>query len=155
MKKWMDCFEEYVIAVFICAMVLFETANAVLHVTGSEAVGLPQEFAVYFYVWIAFLSMSFCAKKGCDIAVTMISDHYSKSVKNILKMVCNLINIAVSVCLLVGAVGFLADTAAEGTLSKLAQIPMIYVNAAAVVGFGLCVVRNIQALNRIVKSTKA
>ena len=63
MKKWMDCFEEYVIAVFICAMVLFETANAVLHVTGSEAVGLPQEFAVYFYVWIAFLSMSFCAKK--------------------------------------------------------------------------------------------
>lgn len=155
MKRYIDCFEEYVIAVFICGMVLFETANAVLHVIGSETVGLPQEFAVYCYVWIAFLSISFCAKKGCDIAVTMFTDHYSKSAQNILKLVCNLINIAVSVCLLVGAVGFLANTVAEGTLSKIAQIPMVYVNVAAVVGFFLCTLRNLQGLNCVIKSTKA
>jgi TRAP-type C4-dicarboxylate transport system permease small subunit len=151
MKKLMDCFEEYAIAVLICAMVLLEAANAMLHVLGSDALGLPQELAIYCYVWIAFLSASFCAKKGCDIAVTMISDRYGKAAQRPLHIVCNVINLALSICLLIGAVGFVANTAAAGTLAQLSQIPMVVVYVSAVVGYALCTLRNVQALVRSIQ----
>ena len=55
MKKVLDQLEEHLIAVLICAMVVFETVNAVFHAAGAAQTGLPEELAIYCYIWIAFL----------------------------------------------------------------------------------------------------
>ena len=112
MKKVLDQLEEHLIAVLICAMVVFETVNAVFHAAGAAQTGLPEELAIYCYIWIAFLSAAFCAKKGCDVAVNMLSDRYSANVRHLVKIVCAVINLAMSVCLLMGAFQFVTATAA-------------------------------------------
>lgn len=146
MKKVLDQLEERLIAVLICAMVVFETVNAVFHAAGAAQTGLPEELAIYCYIWIAFLSAAFCAKKGCDVAVNMLSDRYSANVRHLVKIVCAVINLAMSVCLLVGAFQFVTATAATGNVGKLSGIPMVIVYAASVIGYLLCVFRNAQSL---------
>lgn len=146
MKKLTDNLEETLIAILICAMIVFETANAVLHAAGSEAVGIPQEIAIDCYIWIAFLSAAFCAKKGCDVAVTMLSDRYGASGVKIVKMICRIVNLLVSICLLIGAIIFLGNTAAAGECGKLTGIPLTIIYASSVVGYLLCTIRNIQSV---------
>lgn len=154
MKKVLDQLEEHLIAVLICAMVVFETVNAVLHAAGAAQTGLPEELAIYCYIWIAFLSAAFCAKKGCDVAVNMLSDRYSANVRHLVKIVCAVINLAMSVCLLVGAFQFVTATAAAGNVGKLSGIPMVIVYAASVIGYLLCVFRNAQSLISTIRQPK-
>lgn len=154
MKKVLDQLEEHLIAVLICAMVVFETVNAVFHAAGAAQTGLPEELAIYCYIWIAFLSAAFCAKKGCDVAVNMLSDRYSANVRHLVKIVCAVINLAMSVCLLVGAFQFVTATAATGNVGKLSGIPMVIVYAASVIGYLLCVFRNAQSLISTIRQPK-
>lgn len=154
MKKVLDQLEEHLIAVLICAMVVFETVNAVFHAAGAAQTGLPEELAIYCYIWIAFLSAAFCAKKGCDVAVNMLSDRYSANVRHLVKIVCAVINLAMSVCLLVGAFQFVTATAAAGNVGKLSGIPMVIVYAASVIGYLLCVFRNAQSLISMIRQPK-
>jgi len=154
MKKVLDQLEEHLIAVLICAMVVFETVNAVFHAAGAAQTGLPEELAIYCYIWIAFLSAAFCAKKGCDVAVNMLSDRYSANVRHLVKIVCAVINLAMSVCLLVGAFQFVTATAAAGNVGKLSGIPMVIVYAASVIGYLLCVFRNAQSLISTIRQPK-
>lgn len=155
MKKFIENLEEYVIAVLICGMVIFEAINALLHVAGAASVGLPQELAIYCYVWIAFLSGAFCAKKGCDVAVTMLSAKYGEGIQHGLKIAAGIINVALSACLLIGAFGFVSATAAAGEAGKLTNIPLVAVYAASVVGYALGLVRNVQVLMGALKPTTA
>ena len=154
MKKVLDQLEEHLIAVLICAMVVFETVNAVFHAAGAAQTGLPEELAIYCYIWIAFLSAAFCAKKGCDVAVNMLSDRYSANVRHLVKIVCAVINLAMSVCLLVGAFQFVTATAATGNVGKLSGIPMVIVYTASVIGYLLCVFRNAQSLISTIRQPK-
>lgn len=154
MKKVLDQLEEHLIAVLICAMVVFETVNAVFHAAGAAQTGLPEELAIYCYIWIAFLSAAFCAKKGCDVAVNMLSDCYSANVRHLVKIVCAVINLAMSVCLLMGAFQFVTATAAAGNVGKLSGIPMVIVYAASVIGYLLCVFRNAQSLISTIRQPK-
>ena len=154
MKKVLDQLEEHLIAVLICAMVVFETVNAVFHAAGAAQTGLPEELAIYCYIWIAFLSAAFCAKKGCDVAVNMLSDRYSANVRHLVKIVCAVINLAMSVCLLMGAFQFVTATAAAGNVGKLSGIPMVIVYAASVIGYLLCVFRNAQRLISTIRQPK-
>lgn len=142
MKKIVDSFEEYLIAFLICGMILFEAANALCNVLGLSFAGLPEELAIYCYIWIAFLSASFCAKKGCDVAVTMLSDKYGAGLRKGLRLVNSMINLFLSGCMLVGAVGFVSQTAAAGDVGKLSGIPLVVVYGASVVGYLLCTLRN-------------
>ena len=155
MKKYIDNLEEYIIAVLICGMVVLEAANALLHVAGAASVGLPQELAIYCYVWIAFLSGAFCAKKGCDVAVTMLSAKYGAGARRVLCIVNGAINVFLSLLLLVGAVVFVSRSAAAGEAGKLSQIPLVIVYAASVVGYALCLCRNVQSLLGAVKAPAA
>lgn len=154
-KKFVDNFEEYVIAVLICGMILFEAVNALLGAVGAAAHGLPQELAIYCYVWIAFLASSFCAKKGCDVTVGMLADKYSAGVKRVLNIVCIVLNLFVYACLFIGALGFVAATAAEGSAGKLTGLPLVVVYVSSILGFGLCLVRNVQKLIPALKAPEA
>lgn len=155
MKKFVDNFEEYAIAVFICGMIVFEAVNALLGAFGAELHGIPEEFAVYCYVWVVFLSAAFCAKKGCDIAVTMLSDKYGPAAQRPLALINGVINTALSICLLIGAFGLVARVSAEGTAGKLSGFPMAPVYISSILGYILCVVRNIQRLAVSAKSPAA
>lgn len=155
MKKFVDNFEEYVIAILICGMIVFEAVNAVLGAFGVGIHGIPEEFAIYCYVWVVFLSAAFCAKKGCDIAVTMLSDKYGPTAQRPLKLVNGVINTLLSACLLIGAVGLVARTAEGGVVGKLSGFPMVPVYVSSILGYALCVVRNVQRLITMAKAPAA
>lgn len=154
MKKIIDSFEEYVIAFLICGMIVFEAANALCNVLGVAIAGLPEELAIYCYIWIAFLSASFCAKKGCDVVVNILSNKYSDGIKKVLHLVNNALNLFLSVCLFIGAVGFVGQTAASGAVGKLSGIPLTIIYFAPVVGYLLCTVRNAVNVTASVKALK-
>jgi TRAP-type C4-dicarboxylate transport system permease small subunit len=151
MKKFVDHFEEYVIAVLICGMIVFEAINAFMGAFGAAAHGIPEEFALYCYVWLVFLSAAFCAKKGCDVTVSMLVEKYGVGLQRTLKIINNVINIVLNACLLVGAFGLVARTAEAGTVGKLSGFPMVIVYVSSILGFALCVVRNIQKLAVTIK----
>lgn len=154
MKKIIDSMEEYLIAVLICGMVIFEAINALCHVLGLASVGLPEELAIYCYIWIAFLSAAFCAKKSCDVAVNMISDKYNDGIKKVLRIINAIINLVLSICLFIGAVGFVGQTAAAGSVGTMSGVPLVAVYIASVVGYLLCTVRNAANVAAGIKALK-
>lgn len=155
MKKFIDNLEEYIIAVLICGMIAFEAFNALLGAFGAGIHGIPEEFAIYCYVWIAFLSAAFCAKRGCDVAVTMLSEKYGPAAQRPLALVNGAINTLLSVCLLIGAFGLVARTAADGTAGKLSGFPLTPVYISSIAGYALCLVRNVQRLITTAKAPAA
>jgi len=46
--------------------------------------GIPEELAVFSYIWICFLYTSYSTKKGCHVIVAVLSVKYSQKVQKAL-----------------------------------------------------------------------
>lgn len=137
--------EEHVIAVGIIIMILMEAFNALTRHLIPVVGEIPEEIAVFAYIWVCFLCASFCVKKGSNIVVDMIAAKYPSNIKRVLKALQYILDILVYGAFLYGAFIFVADTMAGGARG-LTGIPLWIIYLAPVVGFGLCIIRNIQLL---------
>jgi TRAP-type C4-dicarboxylate transport system permease small subunit len=146
MSKKLDQFEEYAIAVCIVLVAILQTFNAICKILNLGIAGIPEEIGKFLYVYICFFSMAFCAKKGCNVAVQMISDKYGANAQKPLAVIRYIADIIIAIILFYGAIGYETSVIAEGTVGKVSGIPMSIVGLAAIVGCALCLIRNLQGL---------
>lgn len=155
MKRFVNYFEEYMIAAFIIAMAVLQTMNAVFRVFGIGIDGFLEELGKYAYVYVCFLSMAFCAKKGSNVAVRMISDKYKGGIQKILVPVRYVIDIVIAAIFLWGSIQYETAAATAGEIGKMTGIPLVVIYAAPIIGYLLCLIRNIQGVTAELKQSKA
>ena len=145
-KKIDNHFEEYTLAVLIILMTIGEVVNAIFSISNSSLAGLPEEISIFFYVWICFLSVSYCAKHGCDVVVNMLSSKYNKTIQKLLILFQYIVGMIISMAFLYGSIIFVKETYLSGLAGEISKIPLYIVYMAPVIGYFCCVIRNIQAI---------
>lgn len=72
MKKLIDNFEEFFLAILLPCMCIIVFANTVGRYTGTFAIDWAEESARYMMIWLVFLGISAAAKKNAHFAVGVI-----------------------------------------------------------------------------------
>lgn len=142
--------EENVIAVGIIIMILMEAVNAITRNFIPVVGKIPEEIAIFAYIWVCFLCASFCIKKGSNIVVDVIKGKYPPKMQRFLKLAQYIVDIIVYAAFLYGAFLFVAETMAGGKRG-LTGIPLWIIYLAPVAGFALCIIRNVQLLMQMIK----
>ena len=142
-KKFLDTIEENFIAAGIIVMVIMETINAICRNLIPTAGGIPEEIAIFVYIWVCFFCAAFCAKTGCNVVVDLMSGKFSKNIQRYLKLFEYVIDGILSVLFLIGAVTFVNSTWVGGSVG-VTGIPHWIIYTAPIIGFSLNIFRNIQ-----------
>lgn len=151
-NDFFDKLEENVIAVGIIIMVIMETLNVICSKFLPSFAGIPEELAIFSYIWVCFLCTSFCTKKGCNIVVDVLSARYNKKIQQYLKLLQYIVDAVLGVLFVYGSILFVTHTKAAGKIG-LTGIPLWIIYIAPIAGFGLSILRNIQMILKISKKT--
>ena len=152
-NKFFSKLEENVIAVGSIIMVIMETLNVVCRIISPSLTGVPEEIAVFAYIFVCFLCASYCTKKGENIVVDVLTMKYNKNIQNNLKVIESIVDTLISVLFLYGSVLVVKNTYIAGDLG-ITGIPLWIIYTAPIFGFGLNTLRNIQNIVIEVKRRK-
>ncbi len=72
MKKLLNSFEEFFLAILLPAMVIIVFANTIGRYTGWFSLDWAEESARYMMIWLVFLGISAAAKKNAHFAVGVL-----------------------------------------------------------------------------------
>ena len=150
-KKLLKGLEEYVIAVGIIIMFLMEALNVICRFLIPSWTGIPEELSIFAYIWVCFFCASYCTKRGANIIVDALTSRYSEKVKHILFAVQYVLDGILSILFIYGAILFVSNTKAAGSVGKTG-IPLWIIYLAPLVGFGLNLFRDVQMFLKAVKS---
>jgi TRAP-type C4-dicarboxylate transport system permease small subunit len=146
--KWLDdYFEETILVILLVVISFVMLAQIVARYIFNNSMSWPEEFCRYCYVWTVFLSVSFTIARRNMLRVTVVMDLLPAKVQNTIRILCDLIMLAVFWVLFrhaVTVVGHIKNVTHE--ISSAMRIPMWLVYMSVLVGFALSLLRTIQAL---------
>lgn len=148
MKKIFSNFEENIIAVGIIIMVVMETINVLCNKLMPQFSGIPQEIAIFVYIWVCFFCASYCTKKGANIIVDFITQKYNKKIQNLLHIVEYISDTILTLLFLYGSIIFIIATKENGAKAKYIGIPLWIIYLAPAFGFGFNLFRDLQLIVR-------
>lgn len=103
-----------------------------------------EELARYLFVWQCWLGISYSAKKGTHLRITVIHKLFGKTGRDVLEMLILLVWMGFCVYLMYRGFELTAMTARYGQVSTAMRLPMQYCYAAIPVGAGLMLIRLIE-----------
>lgn len=143
--------EENVIAVGIIIMFLMETVNVIFKILIPKWKGVPEELAIFAYIWVCFFCASYCTKRGANIIVDALTAKYPEKLKKILFTFQYMVDAVLTALFIYGSVLFVIHTKAAGE-TGVTGIPKWIIYLAPLAGFGLNLVRDIQMFVKALKS---
>lgn len=97
-----------------------------------------EEFARYAFIWIIMLGASICTKDGSHATVTLLNDHLSGKLKDVHRIVIELL--VLTACIVLLRYGFTMISVSSRSRTPTLGIPTSMVYAALPVGcFGMIV----------------
>lgn len=140
--RWLDAhFEEAVLTFILYIMVAVMGYQVVMRYLFNNSVVWSEELTRYLFVWSAFVSIGFCIKKRSSIKIDQIVQLMPPVIQKVILLMTKVISLLFFAYLLRYSFNVVQATIKSGQLSPALQMPMYFVHLAAVVGFGLAVVR--------------
>lgn len=145
--KWLDDhFEEYLLVILLVLIACIMMLQIVMRYVFSSSLSWAEEFTRYCFVWSVFISISFSIKKGSMLKIDAVTALMPKKVQAVLGITVDFVVLAFFVLLLVNSQQVIERLISSGQTSPAMGLPMVYVYAAAIVGFTLSVIRSIQSI---------
>lgn len=125
----------------LCGMVLIMIIQVFCRYVLGMSLSWSEEITRYFFVWSAFMSISFCTKLAINIRIDLIINRLSARGKALVKLFNLTVEFAFFAYLLPYAYRYLASTIESGQVSPACGIPMYWVQSAPLICFALCLLR--------------
>jgi TRAP-type C4-dicarboxylate transport system permease small subunit len=146
--KWLDEYiEESLLVILLVLISVVMMAQVFARYVLNDSMSWPEEFCRYCYVWSVFLSVSFTIKKRSMLRVGVVMDLFPAKIQNSVKILCDLVMLALFVVFFqhsFAVVGNIKNVTRE--ISSAMRAPMWIVYCCTIIGFGLSVIRTLQAL---------
>ena len=146
--RWLDeNFEEVILVVLLVVISFVMLAQIIARYVFNNSMTWPEEFCRYCYIWTVFLSLGYTIKRGSMLRVGVVMDLFPAKIQNAVTLIVNLIILALCGTLFwraIGVVGHIKNVTHE--ISSAMRLPMWLMYLSTVVGFGLALIRTIQAL---------
>ena len=146
--RWLDeNIEEVVLVVLLVVISFVMLAQVFARYVFNNSMPWPEEFCRYCYIWTVFLSLGYTIKRGNMLRVGVVMDLFPRWIQNSVTIVINLIILALLVVLFRRAVGVVLHIKnVTHEISSAMRVPMWLMYMSTVVGFGLAMIRTVQAL---------
>ncbi|WP_434310290.1 TRAP transporter small permease [Hominifimenecus sp. rT4P-3] len=150
--RWLDeHFEEMLMVILLAVITCVIMLQVIMRYFFRSAMAWPEELSRYCFVWSGLLSASYCVRKNNAINLDILTSILPKGIATVLDYLAKF--------LLLGTYGFffyqsiflVQATVASKTLSTALRLPLQYVYASCLVGFGLGTIRQVQNIILTIK----
>lgn len=141
-----DHLEEALLFVILTAMVAIIFIQVVMRYVFSNALSWSEELARYLYVWSTWVGVSYSARRGTHLRITMFRDSLSPKGRRGLEIIVTIIWILFGIFVLCLGIEAVSTIAAFGQLSSAMRIPMQFCYLSIPVGMGLMILRLLGSL---------
>ncbi len=148
--RWLDeNIEEIVLVVLLVVISCVMMAQVFARYVFNDSMTWPEEFCRYCYVWTVFLSLGYTIKRGNMLRVGVVMDLFPTWIQNSVTIVINFIMLVLFWALFQRAVGVVLHIKnVTGEISSAMRLPMWLMYMSTVAGFGLGLLRTVQAIVR-------
>lgn len=145
--KWLDDnLEEVILIVLLVAITLIMGIQVFSRYVLNHSFTWSEELVRYLFIYMGFISISYCIKKWISIKINQIIDLFPKKAYTILQLILNSVLFLFFIYLSYYAYSYLMMSIESGQLSPALEIPMYYVQAAPLIGFSLATIRAFQQI---------
>ena len=154
--KWLEENLEECICVILLILITVITFMQIIlrNLPFTASLRWPEEFCRYCFVASCFISMGYCYRKNCVLAVDILATKLPKGAAWILGIVNRVIAIAFYAYMVMPAWKVAMNAKNIGQLSPAMQIPVWFLYIFAPIGFGLGFVRGVQDLVKYLRGSK-
>lgn len=147
MWNWLDENFEMVCGVFLMSvMTLVIFVQVIMRYIFHNSLSWSEEFARYCFIWLIYLSASYGCKRMAHIKIDAALKLYPKKVRPYITILGDLLVLVLAVYLLMTGIQLVDFQITYQKVSPAMGFPMAVVDMAPVVGFGLIIIRQIQAV---------
>lgn len=138
--------EEFIMVLLLSSIVVIMLFQIIRRYIFNDSLSWSEEFCRYCFIWMMFVAFSYSARLGSDLRVDALIGMLPQGCRNIIEIINLILCIMVAGFLFYHSFGTVAGVMETGEASVALKLPMQYVYAASVVGYGLGTVRYIQRL---------
>lgn len=146
MKLVDEHFEEALMVLLMAAMSLLIGLQIFMRYVMGASLSWSEELARYFFIWTTYLGVAFAVRRDAHIRVTMLSDALPPRGQLALRLLSHVIFGAFAGYVMVQGWFMVEKTFRFGQKSASLGLPMGYVYLAPLTGFGLVILRLVQAI---------
>ncbi len=145
--KWLDNnFEEVILVILLTMIAVIMGVQVCSRYVFGYSLTWSEEITRYLFVWSAFLSLSYCIKKGISIKLDQVVLLLPKKKQPLLKIISYTIELIFFIYMIPFAYSYLMATVDSGQVSPACGIPMYVIQVAPLVCFILASIRVIQRI---------
>lgn len=119
----------------------------------NDSLSWAEEITRYFFVWSAFLSLSFCLKRQSSIKIDMILNHLPLWLQRVNLYAIKVIMLVFFVYMFRGSVNVTVGMFKSGQSSPALELPMYLVYGSSAAGFFLAIIRTVQSMAGVLSRT--
>lgn len=145
--KWLDeNIEEFLLMLLLVCITLIMGVQIFARYVLNNSFTWSEELVRYLFIYMGFISVSYCIKKWISIKINQVIELFPKKAYIVLQLILNIILFLFFVYLSYYSLLYLQSSITSGQVSPALQIPMSYIQAAPLLGFGLASIRALQQI---------
>lgn len=152
MRKIIDNFEEFFLAILLPGVCLLVFVNAVGRYSGAFSLDWADEASRYMMIWLVFLGISAAAKKNAHFAVGVAFLVIPRKFHIPVRFFILLLVLVFTVSATVLGCQYAFRLRHMGQISPALSLPMWFMYGAIPVGCGLMAIRSVQFFAGLVKA---
>ena len=142
-KIW-DHLEEYVLVYSLMVSVALVFVQVVMRRVFNNSLYWSEELARYLYVWQTWLGVSYAARNGTHLRITMLKDRLPAKAQQILEILVVLVWMGFGIFVIYQGMGVVGTIAGFGQKSSALKIPMQFCYMSIPVGMFLMCIRIVE-----------
>ena len=142
-KIW-DHLEEYVLVYSLMVSVALVFVQVVMRRVFNNSLSWSEELARYLYVWQTWLGVSYAARNGTHLRITMLKDRLPAKAQQILEILVVLVWMGFGIFVIYQGMGVVNTIASFGQKSSALKIPMQFCYMSIPVGMFLMCIRIVE-----------
>jgi len=149
LKIW-DHFEEYILTYSLMVSVALVFIQVIMRRIFNNSLTWSEELARYLYVWQTWLGVSYAARNGTHLRITMLKDRLPEGAQKVLEVFVTAVWIGFGLFVMYQGMAVVNTITTFGQKSSALRIPMQICYVSIPVGMLLMCVRVVE---RMVKDT--
>ena len=142
-KIW-DHLEEFVLVYSFMVSVALVFVQVVMRRVFNNSLSWSEELARYLYVWQTWLGVSYAARNGTHLRITMLKDRLPAKVQQVLEVFVTLVWLGFGIFVIYQGMGVVNTISSFGQKSSALKIPMQLCYLSVPVGMFLMCIRIIE-----------
>jgi len=152
--KWLDDnLEEKLLSLILWAIVVIMFIQVIARYIFNSSLTWSEEVSRYLFIWLSFIGMSYCVKKGSHMRIDIIEQFFPK-LKNGLMVIGDVCFLGFTLYMIGPGFTVIQSLKNSGQTSPAAGIPMYIVYTVLLVDFFLVVVRLLQKYSFLITKRK-